>query len=163
MKLEEYKGKRNFRKTPEPPAELSEDFCKEVITKYKGKTLKHPVYVIQKHQASRLHYDLRLEESNTLTSWAIPKEPSENPKEKRLAVQTEDHPIEYANFKGTIPEGNYGAGKVEIWDKGTFEAIERTENKFIVNLKGKKLKGVYCLIKLRPKEDSKNWLFFKKK
>lgn len=95
-----------------------------------------------------------------LKSWAVPKEPPATPNVKRLAVQVEDHPLGYADFEGVIPEGQYGAGKVEIWDKGTYQLLERTENKIIFDLNGKKLKGTYCLIRFKA---NKNWLFFKKK
>jgi DNA ligase D-like protein (predicted 3'-phosphoesterase) len=101
--------------------------------------------------------------NGVLKSWALPKEPPLNPKVKRLAVQTEDHPVEYANFEGVIPKGEYGAGKVKIWDKGTFSIIDKKEKKIIFSIKGKKIKGTYCLIKFGPKTDLKNWLFFKKK
>jgi len=118
------------------------------------------IYVIQKHSATHLHYDLRLEMNGALKSWAIPKEPPTLPGIRRLAVQVEDHPIEYANFEGTIPEGEYGAGTVEIWDKGTYKLLERKEDKLIVEIDGDKLKGVYVLVKFK---DQKNWLFFRKK
>jgi DNA ligase D-like protein (predicted 3'-phosphoesterase) len=118
------------------------------------------IYVIQKHAATRLHFDLRLEMDGVLKSWAIPKEPPTSPDVKRLAVQVEDHPVEYAGFEGIIPEGEYGAGTVEIWDKGTYNLIDRKENKLIVEIKGAKLNGVYVLVRFR---DVKNWLFFKKK
>jgi DNA ligase D-like protein (predicted 3'-phosphoesterase) len=118
------------------------------------------IYVIQKHAATRLHFDLRLEMDGVLKSWAVPKEPSTSPDVKRLAVQVEDHPLEYASFEGKIPEGEYGAGTVEIWDKGTYSLIDRKENKLIVEIKGAKLNGAYVLVRFR---DDKNWLFFKKK
>ena len=118
------------------------------------------IYVIQKHDATRLHFDLRLEMDGTLKSWAIPKEPPTSPEVKRLAVQVEDHPVEYASFEDTIPEGEYGAGKVEIWDKGTYKLIDRKENKLILEIDGAKLSGTYVLVKFK---DEKNWLFFKKK
>ena len=118
------------------------------------------IYVIQKHAATHLHFDLRLEMDGVLKSWAIPKEPPTSPSVKRLAVQVEDHPVEYASFEGTIPEGEYGAGKVEIWDKGTCKLIDRKENKLIVEINGAKLKGAYVLVRLK---DKKNWLFFKRK
>jgi len=145
MVLEKYKEMRNFGDTPEPKAEVKEG--------------KNNIYVIQKHDASHLHYDLRLEMDGVLKSWAIPKEPPTEKNVKRLAVATEDHPVDYADFEGTIPEGQYGAGKVEIWDKGTYSIEERATNKIIVNINGKKLKGRYCLVKLKGQE--KNWLFFK--
>ncbi len=118
------------------------------------------IYVIQKHAATHLHYDLRLEMDGVLKSWAIPKEPPSAPGVRRLAVQVEDHPIEYATFEGAIPEGEYGAGTVEIWDRGAYKLIERSEDKFIVEINGNKLKGIYVLVRFK---DQKNWLFFKKK
>ena len=118
------------------------------------------IYVIQRHQASHLHWDLRLEMDGVLKSWAVPKEPPTRSGIRRLAVQVEDHPIEYANFEGVIPEGQYGAGIVEIWDKGTYRLIERTPDKIVFEIHGKRLKGKYCLIRFKGE---KNWLFFKKK
>ncbi|MGC8896468.1 MAG: DNA polymerase ligase N-terminal domain-containing protein [Candidatus Bathyarchaeia archaeon] len=141
MSLEEYWRKRNFTKTTEPKGE-------------------NKIYVIQKHAATHLHYDLRLEMDGVLKSWAIPKEPPTTPGIRRLAVEVEDHPVEYANFEGTIPEGEYGAGTVEIWDKGTYRLLERKEDKLIVEINGGRLSGVYVLMRFR---DKKNWLFFKKK
>ena len=118
------------------------------------------IYLIQKHRATHLHFDLRLEMDGVLKSWAIPKEPPTVSNVKRLAVQVEDHPIEYANFEGTIPEGEYGAGTVEIWDSGTYKIIDKKENKLVIEIKGKKLKGFFVLVRFKEK---KNWLFFKKK
>ncbi|MEM3440248.1 MAG: DNA polymerase ligase N-terminal domain-containing protein [Candidatus Bathyarchaeia archaeon] len=151
MGLEEYRRKRDFRRTPEPSGE--------------GGPGRGPgrIYVIQKHHASHLHYDLRLEREGVLKSWAIPKEPPDRPGVRRLAVQTEDHPIEYANFEGIIPEGMYGAGRVEIWDRGTYDPIEEGEGKWVFRINGERLRGEYCLIKFRPEAGGKNWLFFKKK
>ncbi|MCX8153913.1 MAG: 3'-phosphoesterase [Candidatus Bathyarchaeota archaeon] len=146
MSLDEYWRKRNFQKTTEPQGEITLGGNK--------------IYVIQKHAATHLHFDLRLEMDGVLKSWAVPKEPPTEVGLKRLAVQVEDHPIDYANFEGTIPEGEYGAGTVEIWDKGTYRLIERTENKLIVDIEGNRLRGTYVLIRLK---DRKNWLFFKKK
>jgi DNA ligase D-like protein (predicted 3'-phosphoesterase) len=120
---------------------------------------KNNIYVIQRHQAKRLHYDMRLEINGILKSWAIPKTPPTEKGIKRLAVQTEDHSIDYANFEGDIPEGDYGAGSIEIWDKGTFGIEEREEDKLVIHINGKKLEGKYCLIRLKGQE--KNWLFFK--
>lgn len=117
------------------------------------------VYVIQKHYASHLHYDLRLQIGNVLKSWAIPKEPPREKGVKRLAIETEDHPLSYASFEGEIPEGLYGAGRVEIWDSGTYEPEELKEGKIVVRIFGKKLRGRYCLIKMKNKE--KEWIFFK--
>ncbi len=121
---------------------------------------KERIFVIQKHAARRLHYDLRLEMDGVLKSWAVPKKPPKTPGIKRLAVQVEDHPIEYANFEGIIPEGHYGAGRVEIWDKGSYVLKERTDNKIVFELNGEKLKGTYALLRFKG---DKNWLFFKKK
>lgn len=147
MSLEESKEKRNLS----DPSETSE---KEPA----GNESK--VYVIQKHDASSLHHDLRLERDGVLKSWAIPKKPPTEKSIKRLAIQTEDHTLKYASFEGKIPEGRYGAGEVEIWDKGTYDLEEWKENeKIIIHIKGTKLKGRYCLIKLS--EGEKNWLFFK--
>jgi DNA ligase D-like protein (predicted 3'-phosphoesterase) len=146
LSLSEYWRKRDFQKTTEPKGEI--------------KLSDERIYVIQKHAATRLHFDLRLEMDGVLKSWAIPKEPSTLPDVKRLAVQVEDHPVEYASFEGTIPEGEYGAGRVEIWDRGTFKLIDRKENKLIVEINGAKLSGAYVLVRFK---DEKNWLFFKKK
>jgi DNA ligase D-like protein (predicted 3'-phosphoesterase) len=117
-------------------------------------------FVIHKHAATHLHYDFRLEMDNVLKSWAIPKEPPTQPGIKRLAVQVEDHQLGYIDFKGTIPEGKYGAGSVEIWDNGTYTLKNRKDNMIVFTLNGNKLKGDYTL--LRFKQD-KNWLFFKNK
>ena len=119
-----------------------------------------PLFVIHEHHASRLHWDLRLEMDGVLRSWAVPKEPSSDPSVKRLAVAVDDHDLSYADFEGEIAEGNYGAGLVKIYDSGKYELVERTESKIIFDLKGKKMRGAYCLIRLK---DAKNWLFFKKK
>ncbi len=121
------------------------------------------IYSIQKHDASQLHYDLRLEKEGVLKSWAIPKGPSEDPSDKRLAIETNDHSLEYADFEGVIEEGNYGAGEVELWDKGVYEEIKWKENEIIIDLNGDKLDGRYVLIRFQPEEDPDNWLFFKKK
>lgn len=141
--------------------EISESFCQKIIKQYEKNNLQRPVYVIQEHHATHLHWDLRFEDDDVLKSWALPKHPPKTEGEKRLAVAVPDHPIEYAHFEGEIPKGNYGAGKVTIWDKGTFEIEEKTSRKWIVDIKGKKLQGRYCLLHFKPKE--KNWLFFKLK
>ena len=117
-------------------------------------------FVVQKHDATRLHYDFRLEMDEVLKSWAIPKELPTVPNIKRLAVEVEDHPVSYITFEGTIPEGEYGAGTVEMWDKGTYTLKSRSNNTIVFTLYGQKLAGDYILV--RFKED-KNWLFFKKK
>ena len=162
MGLFAYKKKRNLKTSKEPPAK---------IRKTKGSQL---AYVIQEHHARRLHYDLRLEAGGVLKSWAIPKKPSMNSSEKRLAIMVEDHPYSYKNFKGTIPSG-YGAGTVSIWDKGTYEiddqdakASEKAllsglkKGSFHFTLHGKKLKGDFSLVRLNTSEGNK-WLFLKKR
>jgi len=117
-------------------------------------------FVIQKHSATHLHYDLRLEMDEVLKSWAVPKEPPTEPGMKRLAVEVEDHMLNYIDFQGTIPKGEYGAGTVEIWDKGTYTLKHRSPNKIVFTLQGTRLSGDYTL--LRFKED-RNWLLFKNK
>ena len=120
------------------------------------------IYSIQKHNASRLHYDLRLEKNGVLKSWAIPKEPPTKKGIKRLAVQVSDHKISYAFWEGEIPEGSYGAGTVKVWDKGTYEAVDVKRDKWVIKIKGKKLKGEYVLVRTKLGDNKKNWLFFKK-
>jgi bifunctional non-homologous end joining protein LigD len=148
-KLAEYKRKRDPKKTPEP---------------FGGRTRgKDPVFVVQRHDARRLHYDFRLERNGALASWAVPKgiplEPGQH-----LAVHVEDHPLEYGNFEGEIPKGQYGAGTVEIWDRGTYELLEEKKNGGLtVRLHGKKLKGVYALVPAKLSGDPKNWLIVKKR
>lgn len=150
--LKKYREKRDFKKTPEPQE------------KGKGKPSEELIFVIQKHRASHLHFDLRLERDGVLKSWAVPKTPPSEAGIKRLAVATEDHPLGYEDFEGTIPEGNYGAGTVEIWDRGSYIPVEWKENTIVFEVTAQKLKGAYCLIKLKPKEvGDRNWLFFKKK
>jgi DNA ligase D-like protein (predicted 3'-phosphoesterase) len=146
--LDEYRKKRRFEKTNEPRGMVKVD------------NKEWEIYVVHKHQATHLHWDLRLEMGGTLKSWAVPKEPPTEKGVKRLAVQVEDHPLDYATFQGTIPKGEYGAGNVEIWDSGTYKLLDKKPNKIIFEIKGKRLMGTYCL--LRFKED-KNWLFFKTK
>lgn len=141
----------------EPP----ESFCSEIARQYDKSNLARPVYVIQEHHASKLHWDLRFEVGSVLKSWALPKEPPQKIGEKRLAISVDDHPLEYAMFEGKIPEGNYGAGTVTTWDRGTFEIIENSDKKLVVNIHGSRLKGKYCLVHFEPQE--KNWLFFKVK
>ena len=148
MSLDEYWKKRKFEQTKEPKG----------VVKVSGG--KEGIYVIQKHQATHLHWDLRLEMDGVLKSWAVPKEPPTVKGVKRLAVLVEDHPLEYATFEGIIPEGKYGAGTVEIWDKGTYMLVDRKPSKIILEIKGKKLKGTYCLLRFK---EEKNWLFFKTK
>lgn len=160
MSLARYKEKRNFKSTTEPKG---------------GKTKAGKlIFVIQKHDASHLHYDFRLEMDGVLKSWAVPKGPSTNPEVKRLAMAVEDHPYDYKNFEGIIPEGNYGAGTVMIWDKGTYEPIEPIKGKkeqekhLLKQLKagsikiiihGEKLKGEWALVHTKQSENS--WLLIK--
>lgn len=126
------------------------------------------LYVIQKHQARRLHYDLRLECDGVLLSWAVPKGPSLNPAEKRLAVRVEDHPLDYAQFEGSVPEGDYGAGTVMVWDAGTFENLTGVpmregveQGRIELRLHGRKLKGVWSLVRMKWR-GAENWLLVKK-
>ncbi len=145
--LEKYHKRRKFAATPEPRG------------KVKRKKGKKPIFVIQKHDASHLHYDVRLEIDGVLKSWAVPKGPSTNPRDKRLAMPTEDHPMEYAKFEGSIPEGNYGAGTVMVWDIGTYENLKEKDGismsqcyengQIEVEFHGKKLHGGYALIRLK--------------
>jgi len=116
-------------------------------------------FVVQKHKATHLHYDFRLEMDNVLKSWAVPKEPPTMPGVRRLAVQVEDHALDYIDFEGTIPEGQYGAGTVEIWDKGTYTLKNRTDKMIEFTLQGTKLKGNYALIHFKEN----NWLLIRKK
>lgn len=162
MALQVYNKKRNFRKTPEPEGK-------------KSASRQELIFVVQQHDASHLHYDFRLEMEGVLKSWAVPKGPSMNPGDKRLAMMVEDHPYSYKDFEGTIPEGNYGAGNVIVWDKGTYHEIgtkdkAEGEKKLLAGLKkghisfimkGKKLKGEFALIKLRGKQENA-WLLVKK-
>lgn len=148
MSLAKYQSKRDFSKTSEPKANIKKSKSDRLI------------YVIQKHQARNLHYDLRLEYKGVLLSWAVPKKPSKSGL-KRLAMQTEDHPIDYATFAGIIPKGEYGAGKVEIWDKGYWIPESIKKDKIVFELKGKELSGRFVLVKLKNVKDG--WLFFKLK
>ena len=150
MGLREYKQKRNFKKTSEPEGKV-----------YKKK-IKKLIYVIQKHHARSLHHDLRLEMDGVLKSWAIPKEPPKTKGVKRLAIMTEDHPMGYEKFEGEIPKGQYGGGKVKIWDSGTYELKDKDKKKIEIIIHGKKLKGHYVLIKTHyGSKPEKSWLFFK--
>ncbi len=144
--LAEYKAKRDFAVTPEP--------------KGKTKATDKCIFVVQEHHARRLHYDFRLEKDGVLKSWAVPKGIPENTEDKRLAVETEDHPLEYAKFAGTIPAGQYGAGTVSIWDSGTFDVKVWDEKMVEVLLHGQRLKGRYVLVPLK-RAGPKNWLMLK--
>ncbi len=159
MPLNEYQKKRDFKISPEPSGE------KTTGTKSKSAH----IYVVQKHRASHLHYDFRLEYQGTLLSWAIPKGPSLDPSIKRLAMHMEDHPVDYANFEGVIPEGEYGGGTVMVWDKGSWSpespdvsvALEKGDLKF--TLHGKKLSGSWVLVRTRGYGSSSktSWLLIK--
>lgn len=158
MGLDDYNKKRKFDKTSEPKGELD--------TSDKAR------FVIQRHQASRLHYDLRLEMDGVLKSWAVPKGPSLNPDDKRLAVQTEDHPVKYLTFYGNIPKGNYGAGDMTIWDTGTYTIIETKKGEepadqfakgnLKIRFKGSKVRGDFALVKAHFGKEKNNWLLIKK-
>jgi len=170
MALEEYKRKRRFEETPEPPPK---------VEKKSGHR-----FVVQKHRATRLHYDFRLEMEGVLKSWAVPKGPSLDPADKRLAMQVEDHPVSYFDFEGTIPQGNYGAGTVMVWDVGTWQPLSpvTVQGKYVpgteaeaaamlakgdlkFRLDGKKLKGDFALVKMkgrRPGSKGNEWLLIKK-
>ncbi|MEO6683741.1 MAG: DNA polymerase ligase N-terminal domain-containing protein [Ginsengibacter sp.] len=163
MALTKYNQKRNFKETSEPEGKVNQSVSKLI-------------FVVQRHKASRLHYDFRLELDGVLKSWAVPKGPSLNPSDKRLAMMVEDHPYDYKDFKGVIPEGNYGAGIVEIWDEGTYSDIDNSDfeeaqknvkkglnaGDLKVQLYGKKLKGEFVLVKLKKQDkDENSWLLIK--
>jgi bifunctional non-homologous end joining protein LigD len=122
-----------------------------------------PRFVVHEHHASRLHFDFRLEMKGVLRSWAVPKGPSMDPGEKRLAVEVEDHPLEYGDFEGIIPEGEYGAGRVVIWDGGTYGLLEQTGEKIVFSMEGNKLRGNFALVRLRKSKTGKDWLLIKQK
>ena len=170
MSLTLYKKKRSFKKTPEPEA------------KKRSQSKSKLRFVVQKHDATQLHYDFRLEMEGVLKSWAVPKGPSLNPDDKRLAMMVEDHPYDYRTFEGTIPEGNYGAGTVMVWDEGTYEALDhekestKDQEKILlaelkkgdvkIVLHGEKLKGAFAVVKMHKggKDPGENaWLLIKKK
>jgi DNA ligase D-like protein (predicted 3'-phosphoesterase) len=159
--LKAYRKRRDFRKTPEPSG------------KEKGSARK-PIFVIQKHDASRLHYDFRIQVGDILKSWAVPKGPSTDPRDKRLAVPTEDHPMGYADFEGVIPQGEYGGGTVMVWDTGTYKNIKEKDGKqvpmekcvedghIMIWLDGRKIQGGYGLIRT-GKDENARWLLVKMK
>ncbi|MBD3359083.1 MAG: DNA ligase [Candidatus Buchananbacteria bacterium] len=156
LTLKEYQKKRDFKLTPEPKKS-------KASKKYQN------IFVIQKHDATNLHYDFRIEIGGVLVSWAVPKGPSTNPQEKRLAIRTENHPLEYVDFEGIIPEDQYGAGTVIVWDQGKYKNqrdIEMSkalaEGKIEIWLKGKKIQGGYNLIKTgKNKQGKEQWLLMK--
>src|ERR1700685_3589828 len=154
--LNEYRKKRDFKKTAEPAGD----------DRHHGGDR---AFVVQKHAATHLHYDLRLEVDGVLKSWAVPKGPSLNPGDKRLAMQVEDHPFEYRNFEGSIPNGEYGGGEMIIWDQGTYapegglsvkEQLAKGDFKFQLN--GEKLRGSFVLVKLKKPGNKNEWLLIKK-
>jgi bifunctional non-homologous end joining protein LigD len=159
MALAKYHAKRNFKVTPEPRGSAQKAAGEELS------------FVVQKHQASHLHYDFRLEWNGVLVSWAVPKGPSLDPSVKRLAMAVEDHPLEYGGFEGIIPEGQYGGGTVMVWDRGTWEpeaesedvnaAIRDGELKFTLN--GNKLKGSWVLVRTKGAGERAQWLLIKHK
>jgi bifunctional non-homologous end joining protein LigD len=150
-KLTEYRRKRDPNKTPEPFGA-------------KRDKAKAPIFVVQRHDARRLHYDFRLERNGALASWAVPKGVPLEPGQQALAVHVEDHPLDYATFEGEIPAGNYGAGTVEIWDHGTYELVEEKKNGGLtVRLEGERLHGTWALIPAHLSGDEKNWLLLRKK
>ncbi len=120
-------------------------------------------FVVHEHHASHLHFDFRLEIEGVLRSWAVPKGPSMDPADKRLAVEVEDHPLAYVDFEGTIPEGEYGAGQVVIWDHGPYELLERKKDKWLFWLEGKKLRGKFALVQLKKSKTGRDWLLIKQK
>jgi bifunctional non-homologous end joining protein LigD len=170
MGLGEYNRKRNFTLTREPPGEEAAPQAGP-----SGSTARARQFVIQKHAATRLHYDFRLELEGVLKSWSVPKGPSLDPKVKRLAMQTEDHPMAYADFEGIIPKGQYGGGTVLLWDRGTWEPLEGDPHKEFAagnlkfRLKGTKLQGGFALIRLKPRgprrgeDDGRSWLLIKER
>jgi len=158
MPLEEYASKRRFEKTPEPPPKVS---------KSKGKG---PYFCVQRHDATRLHYDFRLELDGVLKSWAVPKGPTLDPSVKHFAAHVEDHPVDYGGFEGNIPAGNYGAGSVMLWDRGTWELLgdasgeeqlARGDLKF--RLHGEKLNGDFALVHMKGRGKGNEWLILKKR
>lgn len=157
VNLKEYQEKRHFNETPEPTGKVAE------------KPSRVPIFVVQKHEASHFHFDFRLEIDGVLKSWVVPKGPSMNPVDKRLAIQVEDHPLSYAHFEGVIPAGNYGAGMVEIWDSGTYACLDEhydisaalARGVFEFKLHGHKLKGWFTLVHANMDDKGNDWLLIK--
>jgi DNA ligase D-like protein (predicted 3'-phosphoesterase) len=165
-KLSEYERKRNFSRTGEPSGKGKRSKAKR----------RHPRFAIQKHAATSLHYDLRLEIGDTLASWAVPKGPSLDPRDKRLAMRTEDHPLEYLTWEGVIPKGEYGGGEMIVWDRGVYENISKTRSGRELSLEkalevgdlklfllGEKIRGPYALVRTSDPGDREQWLLIKKK
>jgi len=148
-RLREYRSKRDFGRSSEPPGSdtgLGEQGVSDRLR-----------FVVQEHRARSLHWDFRLEWGGALRSWAVPKGPPTEPGIKRLAIATEDHPLDYIDFEGRIPEGNYGAGKVSIWDRGIYAIAEKTEEKLLIALMGERLQGAYYLVRTKGNQ----WLIWK--
>jgi DNA ligase D-like protein (predicted 3'-phosphoesterase) len=160
--LDEYNRKRRFERTPEPRGQP-------------GDGSREPIFVVQKHDARNLHYDVRIEVDGVLKSWAVPKGPSTDPSQKRLALPTEDHPLDYADFEGVIPEGEYGAGAMIVWDAGTYQNLKEDERgrnvpmaetladgHVEIRLEGRKLRGGYALVRTAPDASGRErWLLIK--
>jgi DNA ligase D-like protein (predicted 3'-phosphoesterase) len=170
-KLTDYERKRDFSKTSEPSGESSEK-----KRRARGPRRRHPRFTIQKHAATSLHYDLRLEVDGVAASWAVPKGPSLDPRDKRLAMRTEDHPLKYLDFEGVIPKGEYGAGPMIVWDRGVFQNISETrrgepltleegleKGDLKVFLLGEKIRGAYALVRTSDPGEREKWLLIKKK
>src|SRR5262245_57831758 len=156
--LRDYRRKRASEQTPEPSGQAKSR------RKSPGRGRKGPVFVVQRHDARRLHYDLRLERDGVLASWAVPNGIPLEPGQRHLAVHVEDHPMEYATFEGEIPKGQYGAGTVEIWDRGTYELVEEKKNGGLtVRLHGKRLDGTWTLVPAHLDGKEQNWLLLRKR
>src|SRR5918999_5804384 len=152
-RLAQYRAKRKAAETPEPAGKRG-----------RRKAPKAPIFVVQRHDATRLHYDFRLERNGALASWAVPKGVPLEPGQQHLAVHVEDHPLDYATFEGEIPKGEYGAGTVEIWDTGTYELLdEKKDGGLTVRLDGKRLNGTWALVPAKLSGDPKNWLILRKR
>ncbi len=175
-RLAEYNRKRDFSRTGEPSGKGRGRKGTRAGSKGKRARRRHPRFTVQKHSATSLHYDFRLEVDGVLASWAVPKGPSLDPRDKRLAMRTEDHPLDYLEFEGVIPKGEYGAGPVIVWDRGVFqnisetrrgeqmdlaEAIERGDVKVL--LLGEKIRGAYALVRTSDPGEREQWLLIKKR
>ena len=163
MSLVKYRKKRDFTKTAEPPPASGKKKKKLA----RSRRPKGAIFVVQKHAASHLHYDFRLELDGALKSWAVPKGPSLNPKQKRLAVEVEDHPIDYAEFEGRIPDGEYGGGDVIVWDRGTWDPppdakAQIRKGRLEFDLHGEKLRGRWVLVRTRGESRQPQWLLIKR-
>lgn len=169
-RLSDYERKRDFAKTSEPRGKTSPR------RRRGGPVRRHPRFTIQKHAATSLHYDLRLEIGGALASWAVPKGPSLDPREKRLAMRTEDHPLDYLEFEGVIPKGQYGGGPMIVWDRGVFENISKTRSGRPLDLSealeagdlklfllGEKVRGPYALVRTSDPGEREQWLLIKKR